>query len=402
MVYVLVLQFQIVAFGTQRQIAMSTDRRVTRLDARARAAARRPAAPAQRDRRSRRSARDVVVDRRSLTPTAGALARSTRCRRCCRTARRRCCSPAAAATTRPGARPRSSGARCSPQQARLRRRAGAVPFGASTTSMPATAALGLSLGAQRPAARRARVATATEPVRLLAQRRARRRRGDSTLPTTRCDWALSTDGERRRIDAHGARAGLKEQPRHVIAELRDSIARRGRRSSRRRPLLGARRRRRAWSGTTARATPGAPVPGRRAAGLSTARASTTRCARRWRSRPARCCCRRGRRRLRRGARCTPSDRAHVRRLRAARHRPLRRRRRRLAAAVRRPSRRCCGAASRRPSLRLVDYLHRKARRPAGAPSRTLPAAWAPWVQLTRDTFAACARGAGARAAGARR
>ena len=32
-VYVLMLQFEIVSIGTQRQIAMSTDRRVTRLDA---------------------------------------------------------------------------------------------------------------------------------------------------------------------------------------------------------------------------------------------------------------------------------------------------------------------------------------------------------------------------------
>ena len=33
MLYVLALQFEIVALGTQRQIAMSTERRVTRLDA---------------------------------------------------------------------------------------------------------------------------------------------------------------------------------------------------------------------------------------------------------------------------------------------------------------------------------------------------------------------------------
>jgi PAS domain S-box-containing protein len=69
--YVLVLQFQIVSVGTQRQIAMSTDRRVTRLDAvlaplrdnllRLRDAVQEPAiAPA------------VVVDRDSLAATADA------------------------------------------------------------------------------------------------------------------------------------------------------------------------------------------------------------------------------------------------------------------------------------------------------------------------------------------
>lgn len=38
-----------------------------------------------------------------------------------------------------------------------------------------------------------------------------------------------------------------------------------------------------------------------------------------------------------------------------------------------------------PSLRLVDYLHRKAL-DAHASEPALPSAWAPWVQLTRDTF----------------
>jgi two-component system NtrC family sensor kinase len=38
-----------------------------------------------------------------------------------------------------------------------------------------------------------------------------------------------------------------------------------------------------------------------------------------------------------------------------------------------------------PSLRLVDYLHRKALDP-GAREPVLPAGWAPWAQLTRDTF----------------
>jgi PAS domain S-box-containing protein len=49
----------------------------------------------------------------------------------------------------------------------------------------------------------------------------------------------------------------------------------------------------------------------------------------------------------------------------------------------------------RPSLRLVDYLHRKAFDPAAA-EPVLPQAWAPWMVLTRDTFAA-AREAQARA-----
>ena len=72
-VYVLVLQFQIVSIGTQRQIAMSTDRRVTRLDAvlsplrdnllRLRNAILEPAI-----------APEVAVDRRSLGATAGAVA----------------------------------------------------------------------------------------------------------------------------------------------------------------------------------------------------------------------------------------------------------------------------------------------------------------------------------------
>ena len=39
----------------------------------------------------------------------------------------------------------------------------------------------------------------------------------------------------------------------------------------------------------------------------------------------------------------------------------------------------------RPSLRLVDYLHRKALDPA-AREPVLPAGWAPWALLTRDTF----------------
>lgn len=38
-----------------------------------------------------------------------------------------------------------------------------------------------------------------------------------------------------------------------------------------------------------------------------------------------------------------------------------------------------------PSLRLVDYLHRKALDPQ-AEEPSLPSAWAPWAQLTRDTF----------------
>ena len=38
-----------------------------------------------------------------------------------------------------------------------------------------------------------------------------------------------------------------------------------------------------------------------------------------------------------------------------------------------------------PSLRLVDYLHRKALDPQ-AREPVLPSAWAPWAQLTRDTF----------------
>jgi len=38
-----------------------------------------------------------------------------------------------------------------------------------------------------------------------------------------------------------------------------------------------------------------------------------------------------------------------------------------------------------PSLRLVDYLHRKALDPQ-AVEPLLPSAWAPWAQLTRDTF----------------
>ncbi len=38
-----------------------------------------------------------------------------------------------------------------------------------------------------------------------------------------------------------------------------------------------------------------------------------------------------------------------------------------------------------PSLRLVDYLHRKALDPAAGEPR-LPAGWAPWAKLTRDTF----------------
>lgn len=38
-----------------------------------------------------------------------------------------------------------------------------------------------------------------------------------------------------------------------------------------------------------------------------------------------------------------------------------------------------------PSLRLVDYLHRKAF-DAGAAEPVLPQAWAPWMRLTRDTF----------------
>ena len=68
-IYVLVLQFEIVSLGAQRQIAMSTDRRVTRLDAvlaplrdnllRLRNATVEPTiAPA------------VAVDRASLAPTA--------------------------------------------------------------------------------------------------------------------------------------------------------------------------------------------------------------------------------------------------------------------------------------------------------------------------------------------
>lgn len=40
-----------------------------------------------------------------------------------------------------------------------------------------------------------------------------------------------------------------------------------------------------------------------------------------------------------------------------------------------------------PSLRLVDYLHRKAFS-AGAPEPRLPAAWMPWLHLTRDSFGA--------------
>lgn len=40
-----------------------------------------------------------------------------------------------------------------------------------------------------------------------------------------------------------------------------------------------------------------------------------------------------------------------------------------------------------PSLRLVDYLHRKAFDPQ-ASEPALPAAWSPWAALTRDTFAA--------------
>lgn len=40
-----------------------------------------------------------------------------------------------------------------------------------------------------------------------------------------------------------------------------------------------------------------------------------------------------------------------------------------------------------PSLRLVDYLHRKAFDPNAA-EPALPAAWSPWAALTRDTFAA--------------
>ena len=50
----------------------------------------------------------------------------------------------------------------------------------------------------------------------------------------------------------------------------------------------------------------------------------------------------------------------------------------------------------RPSLHLVDYLHRKAFDPAAA-EPSLPRGWAPWVKLTRDTFAA-AREAQAREA----
>jgi PAS domain S-box-containing protein len=70
-VYVLVLQYQIVSIGTERQIAMSTDRRVTRLDAvlaplrdnllRLRNATEAPAL-----------APDVVVDKRSLADAGGA------------------------------------------------------------------------------------------------------------------------------------------------------------------------------------------------------------------------------------------------------------------------------------------------------------------------------------------
>ena len=40
-----------------------------------------------------------------------------------------------------------------------------------------------------------------------------------------------------------------------------------------------------------------------------------------------------------------------------------------------------------PSLRLVDYLHRQAA-DANAPQPEVPADWAPWLHLTRDTFAA--------------
>lgn len=40
-----------------------------------------------------------------------------------------------------------------------------------------------------------------------------------------------------------------------------------------------------------------------------------------------------------------------------------------------------------PSLRLVDYLHRKAFS-AGAAEPRLPAAWMPWLHLTRDSFGA--------------
>lgn len=70
-VYVLVLQYQIVSIGTQRQIAMSTDRRVTRLDA--------VLAPLRDNLLRLRNATEaptlapeVVVDRRSLADTGGA------------------------------------------------------------------------------------------------------------------------------------------------------------------------------------------------------------------------------------------------------------------------------------------------------------------------------------------
>jgi two-component system NtrC family sensor kinase len=70
-VYVLVVQFQIVSIGTQRQIAMSTERRLTRLDG--------VLGPLRADLLRLRNATeapaiapDVAVDRRSLADTGGA------------------------------------------------------------------------------------------------------------------------------------------------------------------------------------------------------------------------------------------------------------------------------------------------------------------------------------------
>ena len=108
-IYVLVLQFEIVSLGAQRQIAMSTDRRVTRLDRRALrrcattccACATPPVEPT--------IAPAVAVDPHRWRP--GPTARRwtlDALPACCATARRRCCWPARGAAMRPGATRASS------------------------------------------------------------------------------------------------------------------------------------------------------------------------------------------------------------------------------------------------------------------------------------------------------